>query len=84
MDPHIAALGSALAVSLVGAALLYALPGECRCPSCPKHVREREEKTRRQVELQHDYQHKGGGFRPGDPDLYSRTDERCPRNPRRS
>lgn len=62
------------------AVVLWRIPGECVCESCPKHTNERRMAKLRQVELQHDYQHKGEGFGPNTPDIRSCGDETCPRN----
>lgn len=64
---------------------------ECRCSSCAFHKTERlqkaakakaeaESEARRQADLRHEYEHKGGGFLPGDPDRFNCHDEACRRN----
>lgn len=78
---HIDVLSLALAIAMLGALLLYLMPGPCRCEKCGFHVNERRMAAERQRELKHDVAHKGFGYRDGDPDMYACGDEQCPRNP---
>jgi len=38
---HLQALQIAVAILMIGCALLWAIPHPCRCDSCPKHTRDR-------------------------------------------
>jgi len=49
-----------------------------------KRAEETAKYKKDQAALRHDYEHKGGGFRDGDPDRFNCPDDQCPRNPRKS
>lgn len=83
----------------IGIACMFALAWlgwarRCSCEKCAFHRNEdRMERLRAaetaekykadQATLRHDYEHKGGGFRDGDPDRFNCPDDTCARNPRR-
>lgn len=80
------------AMTFIGA---LAWKKECDCGKCAFHANEKRMKrlkaqeeserySKDQANLRHDYEHKGGGWRTGDPDRFNCADDTCPRNPRKS
>lgn len=55
----------------------------CRCEKCSFHVNEQRIARLRADELRHDADHKGFGFKAGEPDRFSCGDDNCNRNPRK-
>ena len=66
--------------SLVSLAYLWWWASRCRCGKCSFHENERRMAALKQVELRHDFMHKGIGFKDTDPDRYDCPDEACVRN----
>jgi hypothetical protein len=69
---------------MIGALALWTIPDGRDCPDCPHCQRKRADRDRVQLELRHDVEHRGFGFRRGDPDRFACPDPACPRNPRSS
>jgi hypothetical protein len=60
--------------------LLWRIPGPCVCEKCAFHVNEVRMERARQRDLEHEYAHKGSGFRDTSPDKYDCPDPFCDRN----
>lgn len=91
MIPELDTLRIMLVVMTLGTLAIGFMPGPCRCEKCAFHTNERRMENLRRAEaaakyaadqssLRHDYEHKGGGFLPGDPDKFNCSVEGCPRN----
>lgn len=91
---HEEALSFALLAALAWSFAITYWARECRCAQCQFHVHERrvaaakakseaETAARKQADLRHEYEHKGGGWQDGDPDRFDCRDDSCRRNRRR-
>lgn len=82
MNPTDAVTVLQIALVFVGAlaVILWMLPSPCSCEKCAFHVNEKRMERARQAEAQHDIQHKGFGYRDGDPDIRDCRDSACSRN----
>lgn len=89
MNAQTISIGTVLLIDFVAILLLMVAvtylrwwAAKCRCEKCSFHVNEYRMAHVRQQELNHDAEHKGWGFKTGDPDVKDCHMERCPRNRR--
>lgn len=72
-----------LSLLVVGAAAVLSLLAwdrGCQCAKCAFHENEKRMARLRHKELNHDAEHKGFGFKAGDPDRQHCADDTCARN----
>lgn len=81
IPPEIVLGALGVAMACVGFEMHAALQVHYR-KGCHECAAARDQSAKDDVARRHDYDHKGGGFRPGDPDRYHCADESCKRNPR--
>ena len=72
----------ALLLSVVALAYTGWQGARCRCPDCGVHVQEERNRKLHQAQLAHDTEHKGFGWRAGEPDRYRCHSDYCERNPK--